>query len=194
VLTLVAFVGFGSAALTLAVSHLLFAPDRAAQPPAAAPVMTVPVAAPRPEAPKANVPPPAPDTLAVLPFEVLFEPTPKFRHEVEKLNEALPELLADAGKLRVKPLARTAPLRYRPDPVDAARELGVRAVLVVKFTTEAAVDVSTCHLELIDATTGFLLWGMEVEAKGGFLKHPERLSEVRRLIVEHVPKRMAPLQ
>ena len=28
----------------------------------------------------------APDTLAVLPFEILFEPTPAFQHEVEKLN------------------------------------------------------------------------------------------------------------
>jgi hypothetical protein len=35
---------------------------------------------------------------------------------------------------------------------------------------------------------------MEVEAKGGFLKHPERLDEIRGLIVEHVPRRMAPLQ
>ncbi len=193
VLALVAVVGFGSSVLTLVGAYFLFGhnPTNAQ---AAPPVQTtaVVVEPPRPEPVKEKPAPPSPDTLAVLPFEILFEPTPAFQHEVEKLNGALPQLLADEGKLRVKPLSETAPLRYCRDPLAAARELKVRAVLVVKFTTEPGRNFSTCHLELIDIGSGFLLWGMEIEAPDGFLKHPEQLAAIRQTIVEQVPKRMAP--
>src|SRR5581483_11251225 len=105
VLALVAAVAVGSTALTLAVAHFAFNGHPAGAPPAA-PVETKVVAeAPRPEPVKEA--PPAPDTLAILPFEIQFEPTPAFQHEVEKLNAALPQLLADAGKLRVKPVTET---------------------------------------------------------------------------------------
>lgn len=196
VLTLVAAVSLGSSALSLVVAYLLF--DRSpstVQAAAPAPVETKPLpeVTPRPEAVKEKPVPPGADTLAVLPFEMLFEPTPTFQREVEKLNATLPQQLAEQGKLRVKPQAEMAPLRYCRDPIAAARDLKVRAVLVVKFTTEAG-PVSTCHLELIDVMTGFLLWGTEIEAPGGFLKHPERLAEVHRSIVENVPKRMTPQQ
>jgi hypothetical protein len=196
VLTLVAIVGFGSAALTLAAAYLLFDQHPAAAQAAPTPVKTAALAVepPRPEPVKEKPAPPAPDTLAILPFETLFEPTPAFQHEIEKLNSALPQLLSDAGKLRVKPLAQTAPFKYCRNPIEAAREWKVRAVLVVKFTTEPGQNFSTCHLELIDVESGFLLWGMEIEAPDGFLKHPERLTEIRQTIVEQVPKRMAPQQ
>jgi hypothetical protein len=194
VLALVALVGFGSVAVTLTASYFLFAHAAAAQAAVpATPADALPAAAApaQPAAAKEQAPPPPADTLAVLPFEMQFEPTPAFRHEVEKLNAALPQLLADGGKLRVKSLAQTGPLKYSRDPVAAARELNVRAVLLVKFMTDAAADESACRLELIDSATGFLLWGTEVEAPGGFMKHPERLELVRRQILDQVPKRMA---
>ena len=123
---------------------------------------------------------------------MLFEPTPLFRREIEKLNATAMQQLADEGKLRVRPQAETAPLRYCRDPIAAARDLKVRAILVVKFTMVPEQKVSTCHLELIDAVTGFLLWGTEIEAPGGFLKHPECLTAIRQSIVENVPHRMVP--
>ena len=76
------------------------------------------------------------------------------------MNATLPQLLSDEGKLRVRPLAETASLRYCRDPLAAARALKVR-VLVVKFDG-AGTELSTCHLELISVVTGFLLWGMEI--------------------------------
>jgi hypothetical protein len=193
VLTLVALVSFGSALLTLVVAYLFFAPTVPAQAAASAMAQTkdLPSEAPLPEPVKEKPAPPAADTLAVLPFEIDFEPTPAFHHQVEKLNAALPQLLA-GEKLHVKPLAQTAPLKYRRDPIEAARALKVRAVLVVKFTTEASQDVSTCHLELIDVVNGYLLWGLQIEAQGGFLKNPDSFAQIRNTIVEQVPKRMVP--
>ena len=172
VLVLVALVGCGSAVLTLVVANIFFNEQRVA---GQAGVVTIPTAVELPPRPEPEKPaPPGADTLAVLPFEMLFEPTPTLRHEVEKLNATLLPVLATEGKLRVAPLAQTAPLRYCRDPIEAARALKVRGILIVKFTTEAAPDESTCHLELVDTTSGFLLWGMEIDAPGGFLKHPER--------------------
>ena len=190
VLVLVALIGFGSAALALGIAYScvdLHSPAAAVSQP---PLVTHATIVEKPGVEPVKEPPPAPNTLAILPFEIQFEPTPSFRQEVEKLNAALPQLLTAEGKLRVKPLTETAPLRYCRAPLAAARDLKVRAVLVVKFTTEPGQNDSICHLELIDVESGFLLWGMEIEAPDGFLKHPERLAEVRQVILQEVPKRM----
>ena len=195
VLTLVALVACASVALSLTAAFFFLSPRPVFQ--AANPVVfeakTAPVAIETPQlAPvKEKIATPAPDTLAVLPFDMLFEPTPTFRRKVEQLNAGLPQLLTEEGKLRVKSLLQTAPLRYRRDPIEAARALKVRAVLVVKFTTEASHDHSTCHLELIDVTSGYLLWGAQIEAPGGFLKNPDCFTQIRDTILDQVPKRLA---
>jgi serine/threonine protein kinase/tetratricopeptide (TPR) repeat protein len=97
------------------------------------------------------------DSILVLPFENVMGDV-----EVEYLSEGITERiinsLAQVKTLRVIP--RTTAFRYKRvgiDPIHAARELGVRAVLIGRLTERAGrVAIAT---ELIDCAEGVQIWG-----------------------------------
>jgi serine/threonine protein kinase len=97
------------------------------------------------------------DSILVLPFENVMGDA-----DVEYLSEGITERiinsLSKVTTLRVIP--RTTAFRYKRvgiDPVHAARELGVRAVLTGRLTERAGrLAIGT---ELVDCTEGIQIWG-----------------------------------
>lgn len=97
------------------------------------------------------------DSILVLPFENVMGDA-----DVEYLSEGITERiinsLAKVKTLRVIP--RTTAFRYKRigiDPVHAARQLGVRAVLIGRLTERAGrLAIAT---ELVDCAEGVQIWG-----------------------------------
>ena len=99
---------------------------------------------------------PAIESVAVLPFENVA-PDPDVEYLGDGLTENLIEHLARVRSLRV--MARGTVMRFkgRNNPQEAARALGVGAV--VTGTVARRADRIVVNAELIDGTTGERLWG-----------------------------------
>lgn len=109
------------------------------------------------EASHALVAEPAPNALAVLPFENAAE-DPDTDYLCDGISEGLINNLSQLSGLRV--IARGTVFRYRGrgvDPQAVGRELGVSAVLVGRVTHRA--DALVVGAELIDVARGWRLWG-----------------------------------
>ncbi len=95
--------------------------------------------------------------VAVLPFiNVLSDP--ELEYLVQGITDNIITNLSRISKLRV--MSRSAVHRYKTkqiDPQQAGRELGVHIVLVGKINSRAGH--SLIDVELVDVSTGWLLWG-----------------------------------
>jgi TolB-like protein/Tfp pilus assembly protein PilF len=138
--------GLALVILAMAIERLWFVPAATAPPPAAAHLDATP-----------------PDSIAVLPFRIRAE-----NEEAEYLSDGLTESLifrlAQVPGLRVRPSSSVfAYRRKQVDPVQLAKELGVRAIVSGRVAQRGDdLDIS---VEMIDARTGTLLWGNQYRRK-----------------------------
>jgi DNA-binding winged helix-turn-helix (wHTH) protein len=106
-----------------------------------------------PQEPGANGQP----VVAVLPFiNVLGDP--EVEYLVQGITDNVINNLSRISKLRV--MSRSAVFRYRTkeiDPQQAGRDLGAQVVLVGKISSRP--DHQVIDVELVDTSTGWLLWG-----------------------------------
>jgi eukaryotic-like serine/threonine-protein kinase len=103
------------------------------------------------------------DSLAVLPFENSGA-DPQTEYLSDGLTESLIDRLSQMPRLKV--MARSTVLRYRlrqTDPLEAARELSVRAVLAGRVLQIG--DNLVVKAELVDAGDGAQLWGAQYRRK-----------------------------
>lgn len=101
--------------------------------------------------------------VAVLPF-VNVMGDPELEYLVQGITDNLITNLSRISKLRV--MSRSAVLRYKTKPADpqqAGRDLGAHVVLVGKINSRAAH--SFIDVELVDAATGWLLWGERFDSE-----------------------------
>ncbi|HWC65108.1 MAG TPA: tetratricopeptide repeat protein, partial [Thermoanaerobaculia bacterium] len=138
------------------------------------------------------------DSVAVLPF---LSPSGESGNEYlgDGLTESIIHGLSELPKLQV--VAFSTALRYRGgDPQEAGRALGVRAVLTGRLTT--AAGALRVQAELVDAQTGFRIWGdvydrrladllavQDEIARGICERLRFRLSAPERRRVAHAPTR-----
>lgn len=101
--------------------------------------------------------------VAVLPF-INVMGDPELEYLVQGITDNIITNLSRISKLRV--MSRSAVLRYKTKPVDpqqAARDLGAHVVLVGKINSRAGH--SLIDVELVDASTGWLLWGESFDSE-----------------------------
>ena len=128
------------------------------------------------------------DSILVLPFENVMGDA-----DVEYLSEGIAERiinsLAKIATLRVIP--RTTAFRYQRiglDPLHAARELGVRAVLMGRLTERAGrLSIGT---ELIDCAEGLQIWGEKYDRN--FSDAPALEAEMAQEIAGNLRVRLSP--
>jgi serine/threonine-protein kinase len=121
-------------------------------------------------------------SIAVLPFANKAG-DPEIEYLSDGITEAIIYDLSRSKSLRVVP--RTSVFRLKGktlSPVEAAKTLGVSAVVVGEVTQHAGELV--VHAELIDGSNGSLLWGRRLEKTGGDLVsvRDEITSEVRQAL------------
>jgi serine/threonine protein kinase/tetratricopeptide (TPR) repeat protein len=115
----------------------------------------VPASPARPRSSAARVRRKAIDSVAVLPLANVGG-DPAHEYLTDGITESIIHGLSELPKLQVVALSTAS--RYRDhDPLDAGRALGVRAVLTGKLT--ASGDALRVRAELVDAATGFRVWG-----------------------------------
>ena len=138
------------------------------------------------------------DSVAVLPFASAGEESGN-EYLSDGLTESIIHGLSELPKLQV--VAFSTALRYRGrDPQEAGRALGVRAVLTGRLTT--AAGALRVQAELVDAHTGFRVWGdvydrglkdllavQDEIARGICERLRFRLSAPERRRVAHAPTR-----
>lgn len=116
--------------------------------------------------------------VAVLPF-INVKGDPELEYLVQGITDNIITNLSRISTLRV--MSRSAVLRYKTKPVDpqqAARDLGANVVLVGKINSTAGH--SLIDVELVDASTGWLLWGE------GFDLEEKDLLEVQDAITRQI--------
>jgi TolB-like protein len=101
--------------------------------------------------------------VAVLPFtNVLGDP--EVEYLVQGITDNVINNLSRISKLRV--MSRSTVLRYRTkeiDPQQAGRDLGAQVVLVGKISSRP--DHNVIDVELVDASTGWQLWGESFDSE-----------------------------
>lgn len=120
-------------------------------------------------------------SIAVLPFANLSGDTEQ-DHLVDGLTEDLITALSKTSQLLV--IARTSVAGYRDNPVDVqsvARDLGIRYVL--EGSVQRSDDELRITAQLIDARTGYHLWGDRFDRKA---RHLFAVQDdiVRRVLIE----------
>jgi TolB-like protein/Flp pilus assembly protein TadD len=103
------------------------------------------------------------DSLAVLPLENAGD-DPDTEYLSDGITESIINGLAQLPRLRV--VSRTTVFRFkghRIDPLDAGRELGVRAVLAGRVVRVA--DALVVKIELVDVANDAQLWGQQYQRK-----------------------------
>ncbi len=102
--------------------------------------------------------------VAVLPFT---NDDPRNEHLSDGLTEILIDRLSRVSDLRV--MARTSVFRFKSksDPIAAAHELGVPAIVV--GNVRRGPDGYTIHVELVDVRDGTQLWGHQYQARAADL-------------------------
>ena len=101
--------------------------------------------------------------VAVLPFINVMD-DPELEYLVQGVTDNIINNLSRISKLRV--MSRSAVFRYKTNPVDpqeAGRDLGAHVVLVGKINSRAGH--SLIDVELVDASTGWLLWGESFDSE-----------------------------
>jgi len=103
------------------------------------------------------------DSIAVLPL-INASGDADTEYLSDGISEALINSLTELQQLRV--VARSTAFRYKGrevDPLQVARELNVRAVLMGRVRQMG--DTLTIQMDLVDASTGAQLWGKEYDRK-----------------------------
>jgi TolB-like protein len=116
--------------------------------------------------------------VAVLPF-INVMGDPELEYLVQGITDNIITNLSRISKLRV--MSRSTVLRYKAKPVDpqqAGKDLGAHIVLVGKINSRAGH--SLIDVELVDASTGWLLWGE------GFDSEEKDLLEVQDVITRQI--------
>ena len=104
-----------------------------------------------------------PPVVAVLPFINVMS-DPELEYLVQGISDNIITNLSRISKLRV--MSRSAVLRYKSkqvDPQQAGRDLGAHIVLVGKINSRAGH--SLIDVELVDSSTGWLLWGQSFDSE-----------------------------
>ena len=104
--------------------------------------------------------PPPLTSVAVLPFES-SPPDPDIEYIADGLTEGLIDHLARARSLKVQARATVMRLKGNPNPQEAARALGVGAVVTGALSRRGTQIVVSA--ELIDGATGERLWGQKFD-------------------------------
>jgi len=128
------------------------------------------------------------DSIAVLPF-VNQNGDPEMEYLSDGLTESTINSLAQLPNMRV--IARSSVFRYKGkeiDPVQVARELGVRAVFTGRITERA--DHLVISVELVDARLDKQLWGETYNRKVSDLLVVQR--EIAREISANLRTRLTP--
>jgi eukaryotic-like serine/threonine-protein kinase len=123
------------------------------------------------------------DTFAVLPF-VNRSPEADASYLADELTESLINQISRVSTIQVKARATVFALKDTADPLNAGRELNVRAVLtgsVLRTPTELSISA-----ELVDVATGARLWGDSYKTR------PTDLLRVQDSIVAEVSTRLQP--
>src|SRR5689334_3578334 len=116
--------------------------------------------------------------VAVLPF-INVMGDPELEYLVQGITDNIITNLSRTSKLHV--MSRSAVLRYKTKPVDpqqAGRDLGAHVVLVGKINRRASH--SLIDVELVDGSTGWLLWGESFDSE------EKDLLEVQEVITRQI--------
>jgi TolB-like protein len=128
-----------------------------------------------------------PDRLAVLPFEN-ESADPDMEYLSDGLAETLINNLSQLPRLQVMARSTVRRFKRQPDPVEAARQLDVGAVLTGRVTQRR--DTLTVSVELVDTRNGSQLWGGRYQRRVADIF--EMQDEIVREISEKLHVRLTP--